>query len=251
MIRFLALAALAPLMAGSVRAQEPASLRAQQQLIGEPTERAGMAPAARVFAIRDGRLWLDGRPLPADAIPDGLDLSGVTWEMELVGAATPAVEVDGVWFVLEHEKLVPYEASEKAGKPVYVMGTALVQPESATADMLEPVVDQAYLRQLSDADRALYDQLHEERRLEVEVQRIARRVRALPPGAEYDALAAELRDGLAALFDLKQDIRRAELTRAESELRALRAVMGERETMRGEIIEHRFHELMGTAPLDR
>ena len=250
MIRFLASAALALLLAGPVHAQQPIPVRGQN-LIGEPTERAAMAPAARVFSIRDGQLWLDGRALPASAIPEGVDLSGVMMEIELVGSVTPAVEADGTWYVLEHETLVPYEASEKAGETVYVMGTSVVQPESAPADMLEPVVDEAYLRQLSDADRVLFDRLHEERRLETEVQRIARRARALPPGAEHDALAAELRERLAALFDLKQAVRVAELDRAEAELRALSAVMSEREVLRSEIIEHRFHELMGSAPLNR
>ena len=54
-----------------------------------------MAPAARLFEIRDGRLWMDGRQLPPDAIPPGLDLTGVMLQLELVGPVIPVVEVDG------------------------------------------------------------------------------------------------------------------------------------------------------------
>lgn len=243
-----ATAVLALLVAGSATAQEPVRSEA---LLGEPTERTGMAPPARLFEIRDGRLWLDGRALPESSVPSGLDLSGVVMQLELVGPVTPVVEVDGELFVLERERLVPFETSSKAGSPVYIMGEAAVSPQAATADMLEPVVDEVYLRQLSDADRTLYDKLQEERRLEAEIAQLARRTRSLAPGPEHDAMATELRQRIGTLFDLKQEIRREELDRAESDLRALRAILIEREEMRDDIITHRFHELLGTKPLDR
>ena len=240
--------ALALLTAGAAHAQDPVRTQA---LLGEPTQRAEMAQPARLFEIRDGRLWLDGRALPSSAIPDGLDLSGVVMQLELVGPVTPVVEVDGELFVLERERLVPYEASAKAGNPVYIMGEAVVSPQSAPADMLESVVDEVYLRQVRDADRGLYNKVQEERRLEAEIAQTARRARALPPGPEHDALAAELRARIGALFDLKQEIRREELARAESELRALRAILGERDAMREDVISHRYNELLGTGSIDR
>lgn len=243
-----AAALLVSLAAGGVHAQDVPSR--SDALIAEPAERSGMAPAARLFEIRDGRLWMDGRPLPADAIPQGLDLSGVMLQLELVGAVIPVVEVDGDLYVLERERLVPYESSSRAGRPVYILASAAISPQAAPADRLEPVVDEAYFRQLSDADQALYEKVERERQLESEVSRLARKVRQLPPGPAVDSLQVALRASLATLFDLKQEIRREELTRAESEIRALRAILAERERIRDEVIDLRLQQLMGTEPLD-
>ncbi|MEM6326601.1 MAG: hypothetical protein AAF791_05730 [Bacteroidota bacterium] len=243
---FAALAVL--LVSGVASAQEPVRT---QSLLAEPAVGAEMAPAARLFEIRNGRLWLDGRALPASSVPAGLDLSGIVWQLELVGSVTPAIAVDDEWYVLERERLVPYDSSAKANHPVYILGETVVEAGSAPVDRLESVVDEAYRRQLSDADRALYEKIQDERRLESEIARIARRARALLPGPDRNALETELRDRLGVLFDLKQEIRREELTRAESEIRALRAVLDERATMRDDVITHRYHELLGTRPLDR
>lgn len=214
-------------------------------MLAEPVEGHRMAPPARLFEIRDGRLWLDGRALSGDAVPEGLDLSGFEMSLELVGPVTPVVEVDGELFVLQRERLVPFESSEKAGTPVYFLA------EAEAVEQEEPRVDEAYLRSLSDADRALYEQLQTEMRLEAEIARTARRARGLPPGPEREELETELRSRLGSLFDLKQEIRRQELSRAESEIRALRAILDERETMREDVISLRLGELLGTEALDR
>ena len=248
MTRPLVLAALAFLLAAPLRAQES---NRREALVGEAPRSTEQAPAARLFEIRGGRLWLDGRALPPSAIPDGLDLSGVMMQVELVGAVTPVVEVDGVPYVLDGERLVPFAASSKTGTPLYIMGQTAVSPSAASADRLEPVVEEAYRRQLSAADQALYAKMQQESQLEAEIVALARQARGLPPGPEYDALTADLRARLRALFDLKHEIRREELDRADSELRSLRAVLAERESMRAQIIEHRFHELMGDSAVDR
>lgn len=246
-----ATAAFLLLFAGGAHAQQPVQQPVRtESLLAEPADQNGMAPPARLFEIHDGRLWMDGRPLPSDAIPSGLDLTGVVMQMELVGPVTPILEVDGELLVLERDRLVPYEASSKAGNPVYILGEAAVSPQTAPTDLLEPVVDEAYLRQLSD-DQTLYAKVQQERQLEVEILQTARRVRALPSGPERDALSEELRRRIGTLFDLKQETRLAEVERAEAELHALRAVLAEREAMREDVVDHRFHELMGTQPVER
>ena len=243
MIRPTTAAALAILIGGAAAAQEPAPVRTNA-LLAEPVEGARMAPPARLFEIRGGHLWLDGRRLSDEATPAGLDLRGIDWSFELVGPVTPVLEVDGELFVLQRERLIPFESSEKAGAPVYFLA------EAEPVDSVEPRVDEAYLNQLSEADRSLYEQLQTEMRLEAEIEHMAHRASGLAPGTERDQMEAELRARLAALFDLKQEIRRQELSRAESEIRALRAVLDERQTMRDEVISLRLGELLGTETLD-
>lgn len=248
MTRPLTLAALALLVALPGLAQEPVR---PASLVGEEPRGAEMAPASRMFEIHSGRLWLDGRALPPSAVPDGIDLTGVVMQLELVGPVTPVLEVDGVPYVLENERLVPFETSSKAGNPVYILGEMAVAPEAAPADRLQPVVREAYRRELSTEDEALFAKMQTEERLEGEINAIARRARGLPPGPEYDALATDLRARLGRLFDLKQEIRVEELDRTEAEIRALRAVLAERATMREQIIDNRFLDLMGETPIDR
>ncbi|MEL6616584.1 MAG: hypothetical protein AAFQ43_12650, partial [Bacteroidota bacterium] len=183
MTRPFTLAALALLLASSGLAQEPVR---SNSLIGEAPRGAEMAPASRMFEIHSGRLWLDGQALPPSAIPEGVDLTGVVMQLELVGPVVPVLEVDGVPYVLENERLVPFETSAKAGNPVYILGEMAVAPEAAPSDRLQPVVREAYRRELSTEDQALFAKMQTEEQLEAEINALARRARGLPPGAEYD-----------------------------------------------------------------
>ena len=213
-----------------------------------PTAARGAdAEAAQVhlLEIHSGLVWLDGRALPPGSVPDGLDLRGIEMELEFSGPVTPVIEVDGEPFVLEGERLVAFAASSKAGSPVYILSDTAVAPAAAPAERLEPVVEAAYMEQVSEADQTLYDKLQRERALDAEAQTLARRARALPPGAERDALVRSLRTQIEQAFALKQEVRRAELERAESDLRALRAVLDERDALHAEIVEHRLRELLG------
>lgn len=245
----LGLLAASGVLAPGALAQEPA---ARSALVGAAPAVAEQAPAVRLFEIHSGKAWLDGNALPPEAVPEAFDLSGLLMRMEFSGSLTPVIEsASGELFVLENERLVPMEEAEKAGNAVYILGEYAVAPEAASADRLQPVVAEAYRRQLSDADRGLYAKMQREARMEGEILSLARRARGLPPGEAYDALAVDLRQRLRDLFDLKQEIRLAELDRAEDELRALRAVITERGTMREAIVDHRFRELLGEAPVDR
>ena len=221
MIRLAVLSALV-LLAPPALAQEPAPAE-RQEVSGIQQQRARV-PNARLFEIHSGRLWLDGEALPPEAVPEGLDISGTTMWMQFSGAGTPVVNLDGVPYVLEDERLVPFESS---------------------------VVNDAYRRQLSDADQELYSKLQREVRLEGEIRSLARRARSLAPGDEYDALVGELRKRLADLFDLKHEIRVEELDRAEDEIRELRGLLSDRASMRDKIVDHRLRELVGEAPIEQ
>ncbi|OZC01864.1 hypothetical protein [Rubricoccus marinus] len=252
MTRVLAAAALALVLAAPARAQTPAATPVRNlSVIGEAPRGAEMAPASRMFEIREGALWLDGRKLPPEAIPQGIDLSGIIVQMELVGPVIPVVEVDGAPFVFESERLVPFAQSSKAGNAVYIMGEEILVPSTSPEERLDPVVNEMYRRQLSEADRALYNQMEREAQLEYEIDELAARARTLAPGQGYDTITTDLRQRLQTLFDLKQEIRAEELDRAESELRALRSVLAERRSMRDQIIDLRLRELLGLEAVER
>ena len=211
----------------------------------ETRDGAPRSQATHLFEIRDGGLWLDGRALPASAVPAGLDLSGIVTQMEYTPPLAPVVEVDGEPYVFEDERLIAFAASSRPNRAVYILGETVVAPQQVSADRLEPVVQEAYRQRLSEADQALYAKMERERVLESEALVLASRTRRTPAGPSRDALVAELRDRLDAIFRLKQEIRREEVARVDAEVRALRAVLDEREAMHGEIIEHRLRELIG------
>ncbi len=246
MIRTSVFAVLAFVLVAPLHAQTPEAMPVRSQsLVGEAPRGAEMSPASRLFEIRDGGLWMDGQPMPPEAVPSGLDLSGIVWWVELVGPVTPVVQVDGTWFVLEDERLVPLDESSSADNSVFIMGEELIVPSASPEARLAPVVNEAYRRQLSEADQALYRQMEREAQLEQEITGLAYQLRALPPGPQHDALAADLRQRLRTLFDLKQEIRAEELDRAEAEIRELKETLKARAAIGDEIVDHRFRELLG------
>src|SRR5690606_23592929 len=57
---------------------------------------AAEAAQQHVLEIRDGRMHLDGRALPPENLPDGLDLRGIEMTYSFVGPVSPVLEIDGV-----------------------------------------------------------------------------------------------------------------------------------------------------------
>ena len=215
---------------------------------------ASTAPAAQTdapvhtFQVFEGRVFLDGRPLP-DAVPDGLDLGDMmTPPLEFSGAVAPVLEVDGRAYVLEDDRLVPLDESSRAGQSVYILGEPMPDAEDVAAMPMErvrPIVDAAYLRDVADRDGALFGQMQRERELEAEIFAAVARVLALPAGAERDALRSDLQDRLSALLALKHDNRAAELDHAEAQLEAARRSLDARRQQHDAIVEGRLRELVG------
>ena len=200
---------------------------------------------SHLLAIRGGEVWLDGERLE-NAVPPGLDLSGMAMELDYSGPITPVVEVDGQAYVLERNRLVRFEDSARAGEQVYVLGDAHQMPVGAMDDdRLALVSQEAYLRTLAERDEALYRSVQDERALEDRVARLAQQVRRAPPGADRTRLRAELRTHLSDLFALKQRNRREEIDRAQAQLDAVRAQLDAREAQREAIVDGRMRGLCG------
>jgi hypothetical protein len=252
-----ALAALVLLSRGDVRAQGvPAAPR-------PAPEAADHDDSAHTLEIREGGLWLDGRALPPEAVPDELDLTGLAMAVQFSGPVTPVVEVDGVAYVLEGERLVRFEESSRAGGQIYFLGAPVSVPAAEEETAMEgfaparaegPTPDDdarlrrageaAYLAELSASDRALYDKIRREAELEEASLRLAAQIRATTDPAERARLTAQLRASLEGAFDLKQEIRAAEIERAEAQVAELRRMLRVRADRKGQIIERRLRELV-------
>ncbi|HEX8298955.1 MAG TPA: hypothetical protein VF594_07300 [Rubricoccaceae bacterium] len=200
-----------------------------------------------LLEIRDGGIHLDGVQL-VDAVPDGLDLTGLALTLDYSGPITPVVEVDGQAYVLENGRLVRFEESMRAGERVYVVGEAQEVPMDVSAmddERIALVSQEAYRRELAERDRALYGRMQEEHALETRVDALAAQFRRMPPGADKTRLRAELRSRLGELFVIKQANRREEVDRAQAELDGLRQQLDARDAQQEAIIERRLRRLCG------
>ena len=208
---------------------------------------------SHLLEIRDGAVHLDGVALP-DAVPAGLDLSGMTLELDYSGPITPVVEVDGRAYVLERRRLVRFEESSRADERVYVLGEARDESASDAAAMDVSAMDddglarmsqEVYMRELAERDRALYARMQHESHLEASVEDLAIRVRRTDAGPERVRLRGELRTRLSELFTLKQQIRREEVARAQAELDSVRALLDARDAQHDAIVDGRLGGLAG------
>jgi hypothetical protein len=254
---------LAALLAIVLAAAPPAAAQAPEGSAADATP--------HLLEIRDGAIWLDGRQLPDSAVPEDLDLAGLSMSVEYSGPVTPVVEVDGVAYVLQDERLIRFDESARAGSQVYFLGEAAPAepaappPPAATlvregaereaaADAagrdrddrrLRRAGEEAYMQELSATDRALYNQIRREAELDAEAGRLAGEIRGMPAGNEREAGVERLRSVLAEAFDLKQQIREAEIQRAEQQVEDLRSMLRARNARKTMIVEHRLRELLG------
>lgn len=211
---------------------------------------AAAAPQAQTgtthtFQVHDGAVYLDSRLLP-DAVPEGLDLSGMaTGVLEFSGPVTPVIQVDGDVYVLQNERLVPLEESGQPEESVYILGD--VAPSvlvNLSEERIIPIVEEAYRREVADLDRSLYQKMREVQRMDAEALLLAARVRAAPEG-ERGRLRDTLRRLLSDALVLKHEVKAEEIALVEVRLRALRQRLAEREGQHDAIVDHRLRELTG------
>jgi gamma-glutamylcyclotransferase (GGCT)/AIG2-like uncharacterized protein YtfP len=226
MTRFVLLTGLA-LLAGLAQAQVPAA---------DVASRAAESQIHRL-EIHNGAVYHDGTRLSEGALPDGLDVEGMSMTFEYSGPVAPAIGLNGRLYTIDGERLVELDESEVDQK---AFGVA--RPQSLGLSPAEQA-QQAYMQGLSERDRALYERLVREREMEAEAYRLAQQLRMNPSNA--DALRDQLREKLDAMFELKQENRREEIRQVEDALQALRQRLQEREAMRDKIIQHRMRELTG------
>lgn len=198
------------------------------------------------LVIRDGQISHDGVALPVDALPEGLDLEGFTFEFQYSGPVRPAIPLGGRLYTIEGERLVELDAEQVAAEPqAFALLPELALSASPDEGAAQQGAQQAYFQGLSERDRALYERLLEEREMEAEALRLAADVRQAPEGEVRERLRRRLRDLLAQNFELKQENRREEIRQVEELLETLRLRLSEREAKREQIIRYHLRELTG------
>ena len=205
---------------------------------------AGASQEQHVLVIRDGRMLLDGRALPPENLPDGLDLGGIDMTYNFAGPVSPVLEIDGVVYVLEGEHFKRLSDTERAGVQPYFFPDVPAS-DAEGQDAPAQASEEAYLRQLSERDRALYNRIQREVDLENETLRLAAGIRSTSNPAERARLVGRLRDKLDEAFELKQQIRAEEIAQAEAQIDELRRLLHERAARKDSIIERRMQELVG------
>jgi len=194
--------------------------------------------------IRDGRVYHDGTEIPASALPDGMDVEGVTFTFEYGGPVMPALTLNGRVFALEDGRLISLE--QTADQPTArAVAVADLDTETAPPADNSRQAEQAYLQSLSERDRALYERLMRERDMEMEALRIAYVFRRTTDDETRDRLRTRLRGLLDAIFEIKQENRREEIAQVEAMLDAMHTQLEQREARRVELIQKRLSELSG------
>lgn len=205
--------------------------------ISTASRSAGASVGVHRLDIRDGTVYHDGTPLPDGALPADLDIDGLSMSFEYSGPVAPAIGLNGRLYTLEGERLVLLDEADMDQQAF-----GLAKPEALGQSAAEQA-EQAYLQELSERDRALYERLIREREMEGEALRLAQRLRQTP--ADAASLRAQLYEKLNAMFELKQENRREEIRQVEDVLDALRQQLRKREAMREQVIQHRMGELTG------
>jgi hypothetical protein len=215
----------------------------------QPAAAAAPAAVEHVLEIRDGRMFLDGHPLPPRNLPDGLDLDGLPeTTVNFVGPVRPVLEIDGVVYVLDGEQFKLLSETDRAESRVFFIPTEPGSPEPAARAADAPLMEaseEAYLRQVAARDHALYEQIEQEHAIENETLRLAARIRSTADPAERARLMQSLRQKLEASFELKQEIRAGEIAQAEDQLEELRRLLSDRASRKDQIIDRRMQELVG------
>ncbi|MDX1421263.1 MAG: hypothetical protein R3181_14955 [Rubricoccaceae bacterium] len=210
----------------------------------QPGRAADAVAEQHVLEIHDGQMSLDGRPLPAQNLPEGLDLHGIEMTYTFVGPVSPVLEIDGVVYVLEGEHFKRLSETDRAGVQPYFF-PEMPEAESQAAPAPAEASEEAYLRQVSERDRALYDRIQREVELENETHRLAARIRSTSDSDTRARLLESLRNKLGEAFELKQAIRAEEIAQAEAQIGELRRLLDERAARKSSIIERRIEELTG------
>lgn len=202
------------------------------------------AQQTRTLTIHNGQVIIDGRTIPADALPDGLRVEGLEAQYRFVGIAHPVVELNGSLYAV-NDGLEPVSKPEARGQSVIVQGTPQQAARPAEASPSPPQsAQQAYLQEMERRSRDLYRRLKREQAMEGDAQERARLIRVLPDGPERDVQIDSLRAALQRIFELKQDNRRREIEYLQQQIQEIQRRIQKRERMREAMIQHRMQHLV-------
>lgn len=211
------------------------------------------AQQTRTLNIRNGTVYVDGRPLSEDQLPDSLNLQGIQANYRFVGVQRPVVELRGRLFVVEDglEPITEEEVREQRAS--VVLGDARRQAQAAVTSRrggLEAAAgrragpQRQYLDAVQRSSRELYERLLRERRMEENAQSLARTIRLLPEGGERRAQIDTLRAMLEDIFAVKQENRRREIERLQRQIREIQENLRRREQMRDRMIDRHLRQLI-------
>lgn len=208
------------------------------------------AQQTHTLNIRDGTVYVDGRPLSEDQLPDSLNLQGVRANYRFVGVQRPVVELKGRLFVVEDGLRPITEEEVREQRASVVLGSGAIQAQaSSSPGRIEAASNpEASYRQYLDAvqrsSRELYERLQRERQMEQNAQNLARTIRLLPEGAERQAKIDTLRAMLEDIFAVKQENRRREIERLQRQIQELQENLQRRAQMRDRMIDRHLRQLI-------
>lgn len=184
------------------------------------------------FEIRDGRVIHNGTALPADAIPEDLDIEGITFSFSYSGPVMPALTLGGRIYVLEEGRLVTLEQSSGSPQAVAVLP---VEERDRRRHRRNSSTNRAYLESLSERDDALYRRLLREQEMEEELRQLAEQYHQAGPD-ERTRIRSMMLAHLEELFDIKQENRLEEIRQVELLLEEMRQELNHRNNIRERII---------------
>jgi hypothetical protein len=240
----------------------PAETVAQQQQV----------QAVRTLVIKNNRVFIDGREIDKQALPDDLRIDSVSVSYSFIGIDEPVVNLRNQFFAVRPDKLelIPgqYEVDKKGSREDrnYTQGLTdargwIVDAETGqyysfqgerleAREAVPKLLNEAnnlYLSGLQARNQSLFSRLSREQVLEAEASRLAALVKSPQHEAERDANKERLVAKLNEIFEFKQANRRAEIAQFERELARLRERLERREAQKERLISRRL-ELLTKEP---
>lgn len=210
-----------------------------------PLPQPSSAQQTHTLNIRGGTVYVDGRALPDDQLPDDLNLEGITAEYRFLGIQRPVVELNGRLFAVDDGLRPVTEEEVRQRRDAVVLRDAVTKSESSSAAAARSESnDREYLDAVERSSRDLYERLVREKQMEENARGLARTIRLLPDGDERRAKIDTLRAMLQRIFTLKQENRRREIRRLERQIREIEKSIRKREEMREQMIERRLRHLI-------
>ena len=215
-----------------------------------PVGRAQTEPD-HTFQIRSGEVYYDGQHVP-NAVPDSLDLAGVTTGVLAVTGGDPYLDVDGAIYVFDGRKLVPYSNGPDVARRTFYEVPPLV-PESPVPPgaRMTSLDDGAYFQETSGSGDELRERMQRSQQLQIHIIGLAEQVRQTPPGPRRDALREQLSGELSDMLTLKQELIRAQARVLRDRLDLLQNRLEQWDDQHQEMIELWMKELLGPDATDR
>lgn len=192
------------------------------------------------FEIRDGRIIHNGEVLSADAVPDDLEIEGITFSFSYSGPVMPALTINGRIYVLEDGQLINLDESGGNPRAVAVLP---IDERRPPARQHHSHADRAYFESISERDSALYQRLIREQQMEEELRQLARQHQHAG-SEERTRIRNMMIVRLEELFDIKQENRLEEIQQVELLLEEMRQELDHRNNVRERIVNRWLNHLL-------